>query len=148
MQTCPAVRWSIYTIDNSVTSGVSCRELHSHIKTQHHIWWGRRLLVISLPQFHYYSGCLLCFRRSLANFKGALDGVLVEVLYYKLGGRGIETALWECMFSMYLILSAALASGVYSTSNRNEYHKQKIIFLGSRSSSFENHIGLQSMSRG
>jgi hypothetical protein len=35
-------------------------------------------------------------------------------------------------FSIYLILPAALGPGVYSASNRNEYHKEKKIFLGSR----------------
>jgi hypothetical protein len=30
----------------------------------------------------------------------------------------------EVNFSMYLILPAALGSGVYSASNRNEYQKQ------------------------
>jgi hypothetical protein len=34
--------------------------------------------------------------------------------------------------SIYLILPAALGHGVYSASNRNEYQKQKIMFLGSR----------------
>jgi hypothetical protein len=34
---------------------------------------------------------------------------------------------------IYLILPAALGPGVFSTSNRNEYQKQKkIMFLGSR----------------
>jgi hypothetical protein len=33
---------------------------------------------------------------------------------------------------VYLILPAALGPEVYSVSNRNEYHKQKKIFLGSR----------------
>jgi hypothetical protein len=32
-------------------------------------------------------------------------------------------------FSTYLILTAALDSGVYSASNRNEYQKQKKRFL-------------------
>jgi hypothetical protein len=35
-------------------------------------------------------------------------------------------------FSIYLILPAALGPGVYSASNRNEYQKQKNMFLGSR----------------
>jgi hypothetical protein len=35
-------------------------------------------------------------------------------------------------FEIYLILPAALGPGVYSASNRNEYQKQKIIFLGSK----------------
>jgi hypothetical protein len=34
--------------------------------------------------------------------------------------------------SIYLILPAAIGSGVYSASNRNEYQKQEIMFLGSR----------------
>jgi hypothetical protein len=33
---------------------------------------------------------------------------------------------------IYLILPAALGSEVHSASNRNEYQKQKNIFLGSR----------------
>jgi hypothetical protein len=33
-------------------------------------------------------------------------------------------------FSMYLILPAGLGPGVYSASNRNEYQKQKKMFLG------------------
>jgi hypothetical protein len=36
------------------------------------------------------------------------------------------------LLSVYLILPAALGPGVHSTSNRNEYPKQKIMFLGSR----------------
>jgi hypothetical protein len=35
-------------------------------------------------------------------------------------------------FSFYLMLSTAPGLGVYSSSNRNEYQKQKIIFLPSR----------------
>jgi hypothetical protein len=35
-------------------------------------------------------------------------------------------------FSIYLILPDALGPGVHSDSNRNEYHKQKKKFLGSR----------------
>jgi hypothetical protein len=35
-------------------------------------------------------------------------------------------------FSIYLILPAALGLDVYSASRRDEYQKQKIIFLGSR----------------
>jgi hypothetical protein len=31
----------------------------------------------------------------------------------------------EANFLIYLILQAALGPGVYSASNRNEYHKQK-----------------------
>jgi hypothetical protein len=35
-------------------------------------------------------------------------------------------------FSIYLILPAAVGPGVHSASNRNEYQKQKKMFLGSR----------------
>jgi hypothetical protein len=35
-------------------------------------------------------------------------------------------------FSIYLTLLAALGAGIYSASNRNEYQKQKIMFLRSR----------------
>jgi hypothetical protein len=38
----------------------------------------------------------------------------------------------DFFFSIYLISPAALGPGVYSASNRNEYQKQKIMFLGSR----------------
>jgi hypothetical protein len=36
------------------------------------------------------------------------------------------------MFSIYLILPAVLGPGAHSASNRNEYQKQKIMFLGNR----------------
>jgi hypothetical protein len=36
------------------------------------------------------------------------------------------------LFSIYLIPPAALGSRVYSASNRNEYQKQKKMFLWSR----------------
>jgi hypothetical protein len=36
------------------------------------------------------------------------------------------------MFSMYLILPAALGPGVHSVSTGNQYQKQKEIVLGSR----------------
>jgi hypothetical protein len=38
------------------------------------------------------------------------------------------------LFSMYIILPAALGPGVYSASNRNEYHKQKNYVSGEQSS--------------
>jgi hypothetical protein len=36
------------------------------------------------------------------------------------------------LLSLLIILPAALGLGPYSASNRNEYHKDKIMFLGSR----------------
>jgi hypothetical protein len=35
-------------------------------------------------------------------------------------------------FSIYLILPVTLGPGIYLASNRNEYQKQKKMFLGSR----------------
>jgi hypothetical protein len=37
-----------------------------------------------------------------------------------------------CVFSICLILPAALGPGVYSASDRNEYQKQERVFLGSK----------------
>jgi hypothetical protein len=62
----------------------------------------------------------------------ARDSLVVEALCYKPEGRGFQTQWGKWIFSIYLILPAALGSGVYSASNRNEYQKQKIMFLGSR----------------
>jgi hypothetical protein len=46
---------------------------------------------------------------------------------------GCSTDEVKAFFSIYLILPAALGSGVYAASNRNEYQKQKKMFLWSRS---------------
>jgi hypothetical protein len=48
---------------------------------------------------------------------------VVEALCHKPEGRGFEIRLIH--FSIHLILEAALGPGVYSSSNRNEYQKQK-----------------------
>jgi hypothetical protein len=47
---------------------------------------------------------------------------MVETLYHKPEGRGFETPD-ESVFSIYLMLPAALGPGVYSSSNRNDYQK-------------------------
>jgi hypothetical protein len=39
---------------------------------------------------------------------------------------------FEIICSIYLILPTTLGPGVHSASNRNEYQKQKIMFLGSK----------------
>jgi hypothetical protein len=57
-------------------------------------------------------------------------GVVVKALCYKLEACGFKTRWGEYIFSMYLILPAALHHGVYSASNRNEYQKQKINVSG------------------
>jgi hypothetical protein len=51
--------------------------------------------------------------------------VVVKALCCKQEGRGFETRWGEWIFSLYLILSAALGPGVYSASKRNEYQKQQ-----------------------
>jgi hypothetical protein len=51
--------------------------------------------------------------------------IVVKALCYKPEGRGFEIRWGEWFLSIYLILPAALGPGVYSASNRNEYHKHK-----------------------
>jgi hypothetical protein len=46
-------------------------------------------------------------------------------MLYKLEGHGFETRWGEYIFSIHLILLAAVGLGVYSASTRNEYQKQK-----------------------
>jgi hypothetical protein len=59
--------------------------------------------------------------------------VVVKALCYKPEGPGSRPyALNDFFFSIYLILPTALGPGVYSAYNRNEYQKQKIMFLGSK----------------
>jgi hypothetical protein len=53
------------------------------------------------------------------------SSVVVTTSFYKLEVRGLETRRGELIFLIYLILPAALGPGVYSTSNGNEYQKQK-----------------------
>jgi hypothetical protein len=56
---------------------------------------------------------------------------LFEIVCYKPGGRGFEIRWGHLISSIYLTLIAALGPGLYSTSDRNEYHKQEML-LGSR----------------
>jgi hypothetical protein len=63
---------------------------------------------------------------------GASTSVVVKAPCYKPEGRGFETHCGECMFSVCLILPAALGPEVYSVSNRNEYQNQKNNVSGSR----------------
>jgi hypothetical protein len=50
---------------------------------------------------------------------------VVKAICYKTEGRGFETWWDEWTFAIYLIHPAALGPGIYSTSNWNEYQKQK-----------------------
>jgi hypothetical protein len=51
--------------------------------------------------------------------KGNRGSVVVKALRYKPEGRRFETQWGEWIFSIYVILAAALGPGVYSASNRN-----------------------------
>jgi hypothetical protein len=61
---------------------------------------------------------------SWSDFPQALASVL-EALRYKPEGRGFETLWGEWIFSVYLILPAALGPGVYSASNTTVCQKEK-----------------------
>jgi hypothetical protein len=68
---------------------------------------------------------ILVYDNEEAN--GACGSVVIVALCYKPDGRELKTQWGEWMFSVYLILPAALGPAVYSASNRNEYQKQKNI---------------------
>jgi hypothetical protein len=50
---------------------------------------------------------------------------VVKALYYNQNVEGSRSDEVNELFSIYLILPAALDPEVYSASNRNEYQKQK-----------------------
>jgi hypothetical protein len=58
--------------------------------------------------------------------------IVVEALCYKAEVRGFETRWGELTVSIYLIILAALGPRDYSASNKNEYQKQKRMFVASR----------------
>jgi hypothetical protein len=66
--------------------------------------------------FGFYSYAQFCADAVWA--KGARDSAVVKALWYMLGGHGFETKWGELIFAIYLILPAALGSGVYSASNK------------------------------
>jgi hypothetical protein len=70
---------------------------------------------------HY---CVLLYQVSKAIPVTGLGGLLVKALCCRPEGHRFETQSGE-FFSIYLIFPAALGSGIYSASNRNEYQKQK-----------------------
>jgi hypothetical protein len=73
-------------------------------------------------------------RSYLSTEGGDNAGRVVKALCYdyKPEGRGFENRGGKLIFSMYLILPAALGPGVYSASNRNEYQKEKNNVSGNR----------------
>jgi hypothetical protein len=58
------------------------------------------------------------------TLQGAGSSIVVEALSYKPEGRGFETRCADWILSVYLILNEALGPEVYSTSDRNGYHRQ------------------------
>jgi hypothetical protein len=105
--------------------------------------WSRMELLISFILIFHFSKLLsawnVCMRfHSPPDQVGltlslvAHDNVVIKTLCYKPEGRGFETRWGEWSFPNYLILPTAVGPLVYPIFNRNEYHKQKIMFLGSR----------------
>jgi hypothetical protein len=70
---------------------------------------------------------------SSSSVWGVPGGVVVKALCYKTEGRWFNSPSGNTIFSNYLILPAALGSGVYSASYRNEYQKQKKCFWAVKS---------------
>jgi hypothetical protein len=74
----------------------------------------------------------VCSSETSVDFK-LTGSIMVKALCDKAEGRGFQARWGECIFffspflsfPICLILPAALGPGVYSTSNRNEYQKQK-----------------------
>jgi hypothetical protein len=63
----------------------------------------------------------------------AHGSVVVEALGHKAEDPGFEIQWDELIFSIYLILPAALGPGSYLAYNRNEYQKQKNNVSGDKS---------------
>jgi hypothetical protein len=61
-------------------------------------------------------------------FQGIVS--ILWIFTFKSEGRRFETWWGEWIFSIYLILLAALDPGVYLASNTNEYQKQKNYLCG------------------
>jgi hypothetical protein len=57
---------------------------------------------------------------------------VVKALRYKPEGSGFETRSGKLVFSIYLIIPAALGPGVHLASNRNEYQHHINNIYGSK----------------
>jgi hypothetical protein len=82
-------------------------------------------VVIWLQEAHLHVPIRGRFSTCSHHVSGARGSVVVKTLCYKPEGRGFETRWGEWFLSIYLILLVALGPGVYSSSNKNEYQKQK-----------------------
>jgi hypothetical protein len=60
---------------------------------------------------------------NIVLYIGARGNVVVEAQCCKPQSQGFDSLWGHWIFSIYLILPAALVPGVYSASNRNEYQK-------------------------
>jgi hypothetical protein len=59
--------------------------------------------------------------------------IFMFLVLISIKGRVNPPIRWTIFFLIYLILPAALGTGVYSASNRNEYQKQKNNVSGEQS---------------
>jgi hypothetical protein len=64
---------------------------------------------------------------------GTRCSLVAKAQCYKPEGREFETQWDEWISSIHLILPAALGSGIYSVSNKNDYKKQKNNVSGEKS---------------
>jgi hypothetical protein len=72
--------------------------------------------------FAYFNDGIKTECTSLSGERGS---VMIKALCYKPESRRFETRWGDWTFSIYLILPAALGTGIHSASNRNECQNQK-----------------------
>jgi hypothetical protein len=109
--------------------------------TQHPVQWVTAAIEHSLPTIGYVKETSMYtstgsrtkakifkhghkFTYSSLFFSYVLGSIVVKALCYKPKGRGFDTP-WGDFFLIFLILSAALGTWVYSASNRTEHQKHK-----------------------
>jgi hypothetical protein len=90
------------------------------------------VIVLGLTVYSFFNDAVCKLDYMASSVGQARGSVVVKELRYKPEGCGFETRWGELVSSIYLILPAALGPGVHSASNRNEYQKKKIMFLGIR----------------
>jgi hypothetical protein len=89
-----------------------------------HSWtWNTVLIIV-----HYWE--LDPYLYDIPVWERACGSVVVETLCYKLEGHGFETLWGELIFSVYLILPAALHPGIHSASKKWVPEAEKYCFCG------------------